>query len=118
MPLADTGETAVLDALLTGRFVSLHTAAPPSNEVSGGGYARQPATFVKTSGPDPTVYNNDSTITFPTASTPWGTIAYFGIWSAVSGGDLLAYNAVDTPKSVDIGDFARWDVNSLTIDTN
>jgi hypothetical protein len=118
MPLAETGETAVMDALLVGRFVSLHTGIPPGNEVVGGAYARQPATFVQTSGPDPTIYKNDALIAYPTATGAWGIIAYFGIWSALTGGSLLAYNVVGASKPVDAGDSARWDPNSLTVDTN
>ena len=117
MPLADTGETTVLDALLTSRFLSLHTAAPPTSEVSGSGYARQSVTFVKTSGPDPTVYKNSVAVQFPAATGSWGTITHFGIWSASSGGNLLAYNAVTTSKLVAIDDIARWEINALSVDT-
>jgi hypothetical protein len=118
MPLANTGEITVLDALLAGRFVSLHTGIPPGNEVTGGEYIRQPATFVKISGPDPTVYENSTLISYPTASANWGLINYFGVWSAESGGSLLAYNVVGVAKSVTAGDAVRWDPNSLTVDTN
>lgn len=118
MPLADTGETTVLDSLLAGRFVSLHTSVPPASEVSGGAYARQAATFAKTSGPDPTIYKNSALITYPTASASWGNVTHFGIWSAASGGTLLAYNTLASNKNIDSGDVVRWDPNTLVVDTN
>ena len=117
MPLAATGETTVLTALLASRFLSLHTAVPPGSEVSGGAYARQSVTFAQTSGPDPTVYKNTALVTFPTATASWGTITHFGIWSAASGGNLLAYSAVTTAKPVAIDDIVRWEANALSVDT-
>jgi len=117
MPLAATGETTVLTALLASRFLSLHTAAPPTSEVSGSGYARQAVTFAQTSGPDPTVYKNTALVTFPTATGAWGTITHFGIWTAASGGSLLAYNSVTTPKPVAVDDIVRWEANALSVDT-
>jgi hypothetical protein len=119
MPLAVTGEDAVLDALLSGsRFVSLHGALPPGGEVSAGDYLRKPVTFVKTSGPDPTVYKNSNSIEYLPAVNNWGTINYFGIWSSLTGGDLLAYNNVNTPQEVGIDDIVLWGPHSLVVDTN
>jgi hypothetical protein len=117
MPLAATGETTVLTALLASRFLSLHTALPPSGEVTGGAYARQPVTFAQTSGPDPTIYKNTALVQFPTATASWGTITHFGIWSAASGGNLLGYNTVTTAKAVAIDDAVKWDPNALAVDT-
>jgi len=117
MPLANTGETTVLSALLTGRFISLHTGVPPSNEVVGSAYARQAATFAQTSGPDPTIYKNSGLIQFPTATGSWGTITHFGIWSASTAGNLLAYNTVTTSKPVAIDDAVKFDINALSVDT-
>lgn len=118
MPLADAGETTVLDALLTGRFLSLHVAAPPTGEVAGLNYIRQPVTFAKTAGPDPSVYRNSALIQFPAAGSEWGTVTHFGIWTDVSGGQLLAYNAVSTAKPIEADDVARWPIGALIVDTN
>lgn len=118
MPLADAGETAVLTALLTGRFVSLHTAAPPAGEVTGGAYARQAGTFVKTSGPDPTVYKNSTLLQFPTATASWGNITHFGLWSASTAGSLVAQNTVTNAKSVAIDDIVRFEINALSVTTD
>jgi len=118
MPLADVGETTVLNSLLAGRYLSLHTSSPPGNEVVGGAYARQPVTFVKTSGPDPSVYKNNALIQFPVATANWGFVTNFGIWSASTGGDLLAYGAVTSAKPVDTDDTVQWEVNSLAVATD
>jgi len=104
--------------LLGDRFLSLHGDLPPGGEFSGGGYSRQPVTFVKTSGPDPTVYKNSASVEFPPAVTDWGDVYYFGIWSSVTGGNLLAYNNTNVPKTVEIDDIVIFGPNSLTVDTN
>ena len=120
MPLAGTGETTVLNALLAGRYLSLHTGLPPSSEIStsGSGYARQPVTFAQASGPDPTVYKNTVAVQTNPALTDWGFINYFGVWTALTGGSLLAYAALDTGKQVAIGDVVRWEINALSVDAN
>jgi hypothetical protein len=120
MPLATTGESTVLNALLAARFVSLHTANPGNtgaSEVAGGSYARQAATFANT-GNNPTVASNTGIIQYPTATAPWGTVTHFGLWSAASGGSFLGYNSVTTPKSIDTDDIARWEIGKLTVTTD
>ena len=120
MALATAGETLVLDTLLTARYVSLHTGTPPTGEVSGvgTGYIRQAATFVKTAGPDPSVYKNSTVIQYSPAILDWGSVTYFGIWTAASGGTLLAYAPVNTTKNVTANDVVRWEINSLTVSTD
>lgn len=116
MPLASSGEAAALTALLNGRYISLHTAIPTgAGEVSGGSYARQAAgTFTQT-GNNPTSASNDNAIAFPTATADWGSITYFGIYDAVSGGNLVAYAAVTVTKSILNGDIARWPAGSIVV---
>jgi hypothetical protein len=120
MPLATTGETTVLGALLAARFISLHTANPGNtgaSEVAGGAYARQAATFAN-AGNNPTVASNTGVIQYPTATASWGTVTHFGIWTAASGGSFLGYNSVVTPKTIDIDDIARWEIGALTVSTD
>jgi len=118
MPLAAAGETTVLNSLLTGRFLSLHTALPPAGEVSGGSYARQSVTFTQNSGPDPTIYKNTALIQFPAATANWGNIVYFGVWTLASGGTLMAYNVVAVSKPIFIDDIARWEAGALVVSTD
>lgn len=120
MSLAATGESTVLTALLAGRYVSLHTGDPGTtgaNEVSGGSYARQAATFTQ-SGSNPTVASNNGTIQYPTATAAWGTVTHFGLWTAASGGNYLGGGAVTTPKSIDTDDIARWEATKLSVTAN
>lgn len=118
MPLAPAGETAALAALLTGRFVSLHTGIPTGgNEVAGGAYARQAATFVD-AGSDPTVASNNANIEFPVATAGWGTVTYVGIYSASVAGSLIAYQLLDTAKVIDTDDVFRFKTGMLTVSAN
>jgi hypothetical protein len=116
--LSSFGETAVLAPLTTTAYVSLHTADPGNTgagEVSGGAYARQgPVTFAS-AGNNPTVASNSAILTYPAATASWGTITFFGVWDAATGGNFRGSGAVTTPKLVNSGDTARFAANSLTI---
>ena len=116
--LSSSGETAVLTPLTTTAYVSLHTADPGNtgaSEVSGSAYARQgPITFAN-AGNNPTVASNSAIVTFPAATGSWGTVSYFGVWTAASGGTFQGSGALTTPKAVGNGDTARFLANALTI---
>jgi hypothetical protein len=118
MPLAPYGESTALTALLTGRYISLHTGSPVSgggNEVAGGDYARQAAGTFTQSGSNPTSAVNDNSVAFPVATGNWGNITHFGVWTAAVGGDLIAYNTVAVAKTIGTGDIARWPAGSLEV---
>jgi hypothetical protein len=116
--LSSAGEGLVLTPLTGTAYVSLHTTSPDdtgSGEVTGGSYARVgPVTFAN-AGANPTVSSNSSVLTYPAATAPWGTVGYFGVWSALSGGTFRGSGAVTTPKAVNSGDTARFAVGALTI---
>lgn len=119
MPLVNAGEVVVLDALLTSRFLALHTGDPTAgNEVSGTAYARESVTFASASGPDPTVYSNSAEVEFDPAGSNWGTITHFSIWTAVSGGSMLAYAALSASKAIDTNDIARWAAGALEVEAD
>lgn len=88
-------------------YIALFTSDPgetgSGTEVSGGSYARQTAAF--------TVVNNQASNTaaveFPTATGSWGTITYAAVYDAASGGNLLAYGALTTSKTIASGDVLR-----------
>mgnify|MGYP001149004854 CR=1 FL=1 len=118
MPLAPAGEIIALNALLTGSYVALHTAAPSgANEVTGGAYARQAFVF-DLAGADPTVAQNTGTLEFPTATAGWGTITHVGIWSASVGGSLLAYEALAASKTINTDDVFRFLDEQLKVTAN
>ena len=117
--LSSAGEAAVLGPLTTTVYVSLHTSDPldtGANEVaSGGSYARQGPVSFTNSGNNPTVAANSAIVTYPVATTNWGSVAYFGLWTQLTGGPFLGSGAVNPAKNVNSGDQARFQTGSLTV---
>jgi hypothetical protein len=116
--LSAAGETVVLAPITTNAYVSLHTADPGTagaSEVAGGAYARQGPVAFANAGNNPTVASNSTIITFPTATATWGTIGWFGIWTAASGGAFQGSGQLSASKSINTGDVARFGVGFLTI---
>lgn len=110
--LATTAYTAP-----SGVYVSLHTGSPGdandgANEISGGSYARQAATFGSASAGSA---STSATITFPAATASWGTISHIGIYDASSSGNLLFHGAVTTSKAIESGDTFQISSGNLTI---
>ena len=105
------------------KYIGLFTAAPTDagggTEVSGGGYARvaiadsladwagtqAAGSTTASTGTGGTVSNNVP-ITFPAPTAAWGSIVAFGIFDALTGGNLLFYADLTTPKTVNSGDAA------------
>lgn len=116
-----TGATAAAGTGPATVYIGLMTAADSDSssgtEVSGGSYARQAITSAlanwagtqsagsttTSSGTGGTTSNNN-VVTFPAPSANWGTITHMGIFDAVSGGNLLFWAALTTPKTVNNGD--------------
>lgn len=108
-------ETEILDHVFAGNaytapatvYIALFTAAPGEagggTEVSGGSYARQAGSF-SVSGNTATTTAN---VEYPTATAAWGTITHAAIFDAASAGNMLAYAAVTTPKTIASGDVFR-----------
>lgn len=88
-------------------YVALFTSDPgetgSGTEVSGGSYARQTIAFTVTGNQA----SNTSAVEFPTATASWGTVTYAAVYDAVSGGNLLAYGALTTSKTIASGDVLR-----------
>lgn len=116
----------------TALYIALFTAAPSDagggTEVSGGGYARvnlAPAdanwagTHGTTSGNSSGtggLTSNAAIITYPAPSAAWGTITHFGIFDAITGGNLLIWDALVTPRTIASGDPApTFQVGNLSI---
>ncbi|MNH78569.1 hypothetical protein D3C73_308760 [compost metagenome] len=100
-------------------YVSLYTSNPTAadtgQEVSGGAYARQAVTFSApivenvqqyhpVTGQQITVpkqtIKNSADIQFPIATADWGTVTHVGIRDAATGGNLLYFGALDSPRSI------------------
>lgn len=101
-------EDALLSAVLrqaaytspTHVYLALFTAAPNAGgggtEVSGGGYARQQIDGSSSAfgAPASGSTSNGGTITFPTATVTWGTVTSWGIFDALTGGNLLFFGTL------------------------
>ncbi len=88
----------------TSLFLALYTVAETSSgggtEVAGGGYVRVPVTF---SAPSGFSSSNSGQVTFATPSVAWGQLVSAAVWDDVSGGNLLYFGDLATPKYVDVG---------------
>lgn len=116
--LSSSGETTVLNALLSSVYVSLHTGDPGNagaNELVGNGYLRQgPVTF-GAAGSNPTVDSNTAIVSYPSATADWGTVGYFGLWTAATAGTFLGGQALTTSRLVLANDVARFLAGTLQI---
>lgn len=96
-------------------YLSLHTGAPGlngANEVTGNNYARVAVSF----GADSAGAGSSSAIaTFPQPTpSAWGTLTYFGLWDAVSGGNFLGGAALTNQVVTSIGVAVDFPVGSIT----
>lgn len=89
-------------------------------EVTGDTYARQEIIFGE-SAFDGT-YTNEGQITantnevrFPRATVPWGVIKSAAIMDAAEGGNVLFYNKVTTPRTIEAGDMVMFLVGDFKI---
>lgn len=86
-------------------------------EPSGNAYARVAVTNNKTnfSNSSGGAVSNDTAITFPQATGSWGTVTDFFISDASSGGNILAYGALDSSKAVGDGDTLSFAVGDFDV---
>lgn len=92
-------------------------------EPSGNGYARtlvgmysQSATQ-KMGNPSNNAISNASEINFPKATGAWGTYSYVCLFTAATGGTLIAWMEITTPITVSTaGTIAHIDVGDLTFE--
>ena len=113
-------------------FVALFTAAPNDagggTEVTGGSYARVGVTRALTSwagtqGAGTTVASsgtggvtsNNATITFPTPTASWGQVTHFGIFDAVTAGNLFFHGTITTPQTINAGNTVSFAAGQLVI---
>lgn len=92
------------------------TDSDTGTELSGNAYARQQILFsAPTVVSGKTQIQNSTTITFPTATGSWGDVAYWGVRTASSGGQLLAYGSFTQTKAIALGDQLHIAINAITI---
>ena len=123
----DHTESLVLTWLLTNStatrptawYVGLFTAAPSDTgggtEVTGNAYARVATGTISGSG-TATTFTNAAAIEFAAASGGnWGSIGWAGIFDASTGGNLIAWSALSTARTINDGDVLRIPAASLSI---
>lgn len=102
-------------------YVALFTAAPNDagggTEVTGGSYARKDVTNNDTNWPASSsgVKANGTDIVFATPTADWGTVTHFGIFDAVTAGNLLYWGALASSKVVQSGDPTKFPAGDLTV---
>ena len=80
------------------------TGANTGTEISGGGYARQPAVFgAPTISGNQAIAQNTAVINFPQLTAAVGTAAYIALLDAASSGNLIAYAALPTSLQLNAG---------------
>lgn len=116
-------ETKVLDHVFGGTaytapatlYLGLFTSNPNEDgsgtEVSGGGYARQSVAFTISGN----TASNTAAVEYPTATANYGTVTHVGIYDASSAGNLIAYAALTSSKSIETGDVFRVPTGDLDI---
>ena len=122
--MSDYLENEILDHILgtgsytmaSGIYVGLATVSfnddASGAELSCKGYIRKVATFnAAASG----AADNSGAVEFPAATSSWGTVSHFGLFDAVSGGNLLIHGAFTTPKLIDTGDILKISAGDLDI---
>jgi hypothetical protein len=94
-------------------FTSDPTDAGSGTEVSGGSYARKAITFAAPSNGVTT--NSAAACEFDQATGSWGTITHFGIFDALTSGNLLYYGALTTSKTIASGDVFKFATSSVSV---
>lgn len=103
-----TMPATVYIGLSTGSFADDNSGT----ELTGNGYARQSIAFdAAASG----TTDNTSNVDFPAATGSWGTVSHYGLFDALSGGNLLIHGAFTVSKTVASGDILRIAAGELDI---
>ena len=95
-----------------GLFTTDPTDAGTGTEVSGNAYARQSATFAA---PSDGAASTNADVQFPQATGSWGTVTHFGIFDALTTGNLLYHGQLTISKTIDLGDVFKIDSGNLTV---
>ena len=98
---------------------AINVAGTGVTEPTGGGYKRVAVTNNKTNFTDSTggIVQNKAQIEFPESTTAWGTITHVFISdSATTGsGNVLYYDALTTPRTVQTATILLFAINSMKI---
>ncbi len=121
MSLTNYGETYVLGLIKDAKtyYLGMFTAAPTDSsagtEVSGGTYARQAITFAAPVSGDPSTMTNSAAIEYPTATAGWGTVVAWGVYDALTDGNLVWYGSLPVAKELSANDTIIVHAGDLTL---
>lgn len=104
-------------------YAGLFSTAPADDnsagtELAGNGYARQAATFgapVTDTG-NLRKISNTNNIQFGPALADWPQAVAFGVFNTQSNGNLLYWDVLPTPKTIQQGDFGQFAPGSLVVE--
>lgn len=103
-------------------YAGLFSTAPANDgatgtELTANGYARQSVTFGAPAADTGNVrkVSNTNTITFGPATADWLQAVAFGVWDAATNGNLLYWDNLTTPKTVQNGDSAQFAIGALVV---
>jgi hypothetical protein len=104
------------------RYVALYTAAPNDGgggtEVSGNNYSRKNVAFAPAStdvGTGVTTATNVFEVLFDVAIASWGTISAMAIFDSLTGGNMLWYANLASPKIVGVNDQFRFVAGGIVL---
>lgn len=109
--LTDTTYTSP-SSLFLALYLTNPTAADTGTEISGISYVRQPIIFGVPSGG---TTSNTTDISFPYAGNTWGNVVYAAIRDASTGGNLLFYGTLVTPRFINAGDVLKFLTGNVTV---
>lgn len=111
--------TKVSPALPKDYFIGLSSTTPSvdgtgvSEPASSAGYARIKLDVL--SEPTNGAITNNNPISFEESTANWGTMTHFVIYDALTGGNLLMYDALSTPRNVETATIVTIKKGSLTL---
>ncbi len=105
----------------TGLYIALSTSTVADDgtgmtEPIGGSYARVACNTWNAASSRSVA--NTGTVSFPEASSAWGTITYFAVMDAATGGNMIAYGALSASKAIAFGDNASFQSGAITVSFN
>ena len=126
---SDYLENKLLDEVLgktdfvapTNVYIGLFTVTPSDSgggtEVSGSAYARATVANNTTQWPNASggSKSNGAVISFPQATGSWGTIVAFGIFDALTVGNLLYWGAISPSVAIAATDTASFAIGAIVV---
>jgi len=102
-------------------YVALFTSATDidggGTEVAAGDYARVGLTNNATNFPNADANgqkSNGAIVDFGTTASAWGTVTHFALFDALTGGNMLAQDALVASKTINNGDPVSFPIGNIT----